>query len=48
MMFTQSDIARSQTDRRIGDLATAIGQLASRLDERDAGPALERIAGAAG
>jgi hypothetical protein len=44
MMFTQSDIARSQTDRRIGDLAASIGQLAQRLDERDPNPGLLRIA----
>jgi hypothetical protein len=44
MMFTQSDVARSQTDRRIGDLAASIGQLAQRLDERDPGPGLARIA----
>jgi hypothetical protein len=44
VMFTQSDVARSQTDRRIGDLAASIGQLAQRLDERDSGPGLLRIA----
>ncbi|NAZ36006.1 biopolymer transporter ExbB [Rubellimicrobium sp. CFH 75288] len=44
MMFTQSDIARAQTDRRLGDLAAAVGELARRLDERDTSPVLARIA----
>jgi hypothetical protein len=43
-MFTQSDIARVQTDRRLGDLAIIIGQLAQKIEERDNGPALGRIA----
>lgn len=44
LMFTQSDIARAQTDRRLGDLAAALGDLARRIEERDMGPALARIA----
>lgn len=43
-MFTQSDIARAQTDRRLGDLAIIIGQLAQKIEERDNGPALLRLA----
>ncbi len=43
-MFTQSDIARAQTDRRLGDLAIIIGQLAQKIEERDNGPALARLA----
>jgi hypothetical protein len=43
-MFTQSDIARAQTDRRLGDLAIIIGQLAQKIEERDNGPALQRLA----
>jgi DNA-binding transcriptional MerR regulator len=43
-MFTQSDIARAQTDRRLGDLAIAVGQLAQKLEERDTGPVLARLA----
>lgn len=42
-MFTQSDIARAQTDRRLGDLAIQIGQLAQKIEERDTLPALARI-----
>lgn len=44
MMFTQSDIARSQTDRRIGDLAGAMGRLAQRLEEGADAQALARVA----
>jgi len=43
-MFTQGDIARAQTDRRLGDLAIAMGQLAQKLEERDTGPVLARLA----
>jgi uncharacterized membrane protein (DUF485 family)/DNA-binding transcriptional MerR regulator len=43
-MFTQGDIARAQTDRRLGDLAIAVGQLAQKLEERDTSPALARLA----
>ena len=43
-MFTQSDIARAQTDRRLGDVAIAVGQLAQKIEERDNGPALLRLA----
>lgn len=42
-MFTQSDIARAQTDRRLGDLAIQIGELARKIEERDNLPALQRI-----
>ncbi|MBP1805733.1 biopolymer transporter ExbB [Rubellimicrobium aerolatum] len=42
-LFTQSDLARAQTDRRLGDLAVALGQLAQRLEERDTAPALQRL-----
>jgi len=42
-MFSQSDIARAQTDRRLGDLAIQIGQLAQKIEERDTLPALARI-----
>ncbi|TNC50219.1 biopolymer transporter ExbB [Rubellimicrobium rubrum] len=42
-MFAQSDSARAQTDRRLGDLAIAIGQLVQKIDERDTGPALQRL-----
>lgn len=44
LMFTQSDIGRSQTDRRIGDLAASISQLAGRLEARDTLPVLTRMA----
>ncbi|WP_210527055.1 biopolymer transporter ExbB [Rubellimicrobium arenae] len=43
-MFTQSDMTRAQTDRRLGDLAILIGQLVQKIEERDNGPALARIA----
>ena len=42
-MFTQSEIARAQTDRRLGDLAIQIGQLAQKIEERDTLPALARL-----
>ena len=42
-MFSQSDISRAQTDRRLGDLAIQIGQLAQKIEERDTLPALARI-----
>lgn len=44
LMFTQSDIARAQTDRRLGEVAASVTQLARTLDERDSGPGLDRIA----
>ena len=43
-MFTQGDLARAQTDRRLGDLAIAVGHLAQKMEERDTGPALARLA----
>jgi hypothetical protein len=43
-MFTQGDQARAQTDRRLGDLAIIIGQLIQKIEERDNGPALTRLA----
>jgi hypothetical protein len=43
-MFTQGDIARAQTDRRLSDLAIVIGQLIQKVEERDNGPALTRLA----
>jgi DNA-binding transcriptional MerR regulator len=42
-MFTQSDLARAQTDRRLGDLVIQIGELARKIEERDSVPALSRI-----
>lgn len=42
-MFTQSDLARAQTDRRLGDLAIQLGELARKIEERDSLPALGRI-----
>ena len=42
-MFTQSDIARGQTDRRLGDLAIQIGELARKIEERDSLPVLRGI-----
>jgi hypothetical protein len=44
MLFTQSDISRTQTDRRLGDLAGSIGRLAQRLEEGDQTAALVRVA----
>ncbi|TNC74699.1 biopolymer transporter ExbB [Rubellimicrobium roseum] len=44
LMFQQSDAARAQTDRRLGEIAVALGQLAQRIEERDSAPALLRIA----
>lgn len=42
-LFTQSDIARAQTDRRLSDLATAVSQLAQKMEERDGGAVLPRL-----
>ena len=42
-MFTQSDLARAQTDRRLGDLAIQLGELVRKIEERDSLPALGRI-----
>jgi hypothetical protein len=44
LMFTQSDISRAQTDRRIGDLTAQIGRLAQKLEETDPTAGLARVA----
>jgi hypothetical protein len=44
LMFTQSDISRSQIDARMGDLAGAIGRLATRMDDQTGTNALIRVA----
>jgi hypothetical protein len=44
LMFTQTDINRSQIDERMGDLATSITRLAGRMEASDSTPALLRIA----
>jgi phage shock protein A len=44
MMFTQTDIARSQTDERMGELSQAISRLANRMESTEANAALTRIA----
>ncbi|MDA0962288.1 MAG: biopolymer transporter ExbB [Proteobacteria bacterium] len=44
-MFTQSDVSRSMLDERMGELVTAIGALAHRVDaDRGATAALTRVA----
>jgi len=44
MMFTQSDIARSQTDGKLDRLADVIGRLAERIDTGETANALVRVA----
>lgn len=44
MMFTQSDISRSQVDDRLGELASSIDKLAGRIEERDTSALLQRVA----
>ncbi len=44
LMFTQTDINRSQIDERMGELATSITRLAGRMEASDTTPALLRIA----
>ncbi|SMY05966.1 biopolymer transporter ExbB [Flavimaricola marinus] len=44
LMFTQSDIARSEVDARLGELATSIGGLTERIEANDSTAALMRVA----
>lgn len=44
LMFTQSDISRSQIDTRMGDLSGAITRLAERMDDQTGTNALIRVA----
>ncbi|MBW7921765.1 MAG: biopolymer transporter ExbB [Rubellimicrobium sp.] len=44
LMFTQSDISRSQIDERMGDLSGAITRLAERMDDQTGTNALNRVA----
>ncbi|WP_040753610.1 hypothetical protein [Wenxinia marina] len=44
LMFTQTDVSRSQTDDRLSELAGAMTRLADRLAETDATNALQRVA----
>ncbi len=44
LMFTQSDIARSEADGRLGDLASVMARLADRMETADANAALLRVA----
>jgi len=44
LMFTQSDIGRSQVDERLSELAVAMNRLAQRMETDPAGDALLRIA----
>lgn len=44
LMFTQSDISRSQIDARMGDLSGAITRLAERMDDQTGTSALIRVA----
>ncbi len=44
LMFTQSDISRSQIDERMGDLSGAITRLAQRMDDQTGTNALIRVA----
>ncbi|MCX7300287.1 MAG: biopolymer transporter ExbB [Rhodobacterales bacterium] len=44
LMFTQTDIARSQSDERMGELSQAISRLANRMDQTETNAALMRIA----
>ncbi len=44
LMFTQSDISRSQIDTRMGELSGAISRLAQRMDDQTGTNALIRVA----
>lgn len=44
LMFTQTDIARSGVDEKLGELATAITGLSRKMEANDASAALARIA----
>ncbi len=44
LMFTQTDISRSQIDDRMGELSQAITRLAGRMDTSDTTAALMRVA----
>lgn len=44
LMFTQSDISRSQIDDRLGELAGAMTRLTERIEAADASDALLRVA----
>ncbi|MBM1220091.1 biopolymer transporter ExbB [Ponticoccus sp. SC2-23] len=44
VMFTQTDIARSEVDGKLGELATAITDLSRRMESSDTSAALMRIA----
>jgi hypothetical protein len=46
LMFTQSDIARSEVDARLGELAGAIGTLTQQIAANDSTVALNRVAAA--
>ncbi|NDU99917.1 biopolymer transporter ExbB [Pseudoroseicyclus tamaricis] len=43
-IFTSTDIARTDTDRRLGDLAGAITSLAGKIEAQDASAPLARVA----
>lgn len=44
LMFTQSDISRTQIDDRMGELSAAITRLAGRMDASETNAALMRVA----
>jgi hypothetical protein len=44
LMFTQTDIARSEVDDKLGDLATAISDLSRKMQTDETTAALNRIA----
>ena len=44
LMFTQSDVARSEVDARLGELAGSIGRLTEQMASNDNAAALARVA----
>ncbi|MBL4813486.1 MAG: biopolymer transporter ExbB [Rhodobacteraceae bacterium] len=44
LMFTQTDISRTETDERLGDLASAMTRLAERMEDDNSSLALTRVA----